>query len=318
MPESNRRVLITGAAGFLGEATLDRLTAEDDSTFAVCADTRQTIGPKGDTRRFVSVTRDITQSIDDLLADYAIDTVVHLAFLLQPQRSPDEARRINVDATKQLLDSCAKAEVKQFVYLSSATVYGAHEENSRPFTEEDSVNPVEGFTYSEHKVEAERLVLEFARTNPECAVSILRGCIVMGPGASNFITESLGMKFLPVPSGTNPEMQFLHIDDYCSAVEAVLTQRSQGVFNIAGSGTVSWREAIGIAGGTAVPAPAPILNAVTDLTWKLGVQQRSSSTGLAFIRYPWLVSIEKMARELDWKPGRTSQEAIQSWAESRR
>lgn len=317
MPESNRRVLITGSAGFLGEATLDRLTANDESTFAVCVDTTQTNGPEGDTRRFVSVTRDITQPVVDLLADYEIDTVVHLAFVLQAQQDPDESHRVNVDATRSLLEACAKTGVKQFIYLSSATVYGAHAENDRPFSEDDPVHPVSGFTYSEHKVEAEQLVQEHGEANPDCAVSILRGCVVMGASANNFITESLGMRVLPVPAGTNPDMQFLHVDDYCSAVEVVIAQQARGVFNIAGSGTVSWREMVSIAGATAIPAPAAVLKGVTDLTWKLGLQHRSSSAGLAFIQYPWLVSTEKFTSELGWKPERTSEEAVRSWADSR-
>ncbi len=318
MPESNRRVLITGSAGFLGEATLDRLTASDDSAFVVGADTAQTKGPEGDTRRFVSVTRDITQPLDDLLADYSIDIVVHLAFVLQSQRNPEESHRINVDATRQLLDACSKSDVKQFIYLSSATVYGAHPGNDRPFLEDDKVNPVSGFTYSEHKVEAESLVLDFAEANPQCNVSILRGCVVMGPDARNFITESLGLKFLPVPAGANPDMQFMHVDDYCSAVESVLSQNAQGIFNIAGGGTVSWREMVSIAGGKAIPAPAFVIKGLTDLTWKTGLQKRSSSAGLAFIRYPWLVSTEKITTELGWEPERSSREAVESWANSRR
>ncbi len=317
MPESSRQILITGSAGFLGEATLDRITRNDDSAFVVCVDARQTKGPGGETRRFVSVTRDITDSLDDLLADYSVDTVIHLAFVLQAQKHPERTRAVNVDATRRLLDSCAQAGVKQFIYLSSTTVYGAHPENDHLFTEDESVNPVEGFTYSEQKVEAERLVLEFAKANPDCAVSILRGCVVMGPGASNFITESLGMKVLPVPSGANPEMQFLHVDDYCSAIDVVLAQEPRGVFNIAGRGTVSWREMVRLAGARAVPAPGPVLKAVTDLTWKLGVQQRSPSAGLAFIQYPWLASTRKIESELSWSPERSSRQAVESWASAK-
>ncbi len=318
MPDSNRRVLITGSAGFLGEATLDRLTGNDDSLFAVCVDTRQTSGPEGETRRFVSVTRDITRPIGDLLDDYSIDTVVHLAFVLQPQRDPSAARVVNVEATRKLLAACSAAGVKQFVYLSSATVYGAHPGNDKPFTEQDPVNPVSGFTYSEHKVEAERLILEHGEANPECAISILRGCVVMGPGASNFITDSLGLRYLPVPAGENPEMQFLHVADYASAVEALLKQRSRGIFNIAGSGSVRWRDLVRMTGGTPIPSPAPILKGVINLTWKLKLQQRSNSAGLSFIRYPWQVSTEKIAAELQWKPLHSSQEALESWASSRR
>ena len=321
MTESIRRVLITGSAGFLGEATLDRVTAMDDSLLAVGLDTRQSSGPSGETRRFISVVRDIREPVDDLLADYDIDTVVHLAFVLQPPNNASdraEAQEINVAATERLLTACAKTGVRQIVCLSSATVYGAHQTFTEPFTETDAVNPVAGFSYSEQKIEAEKLLIRYGDEHPDCAVSILRGCVVMGPGSSNFITDSLGMRFLPAPIGANPAMQFLHIDDFASVIEAVLRQRSRGIYNIAGNGTITWREAVQAAGGTALPMPAPMLNGLIDLTWKLRLQRRSPAVGLSFIRYPWLVSTHKIESELGWKAKHSSRNALESWAASRR
>ena len=319
MAEPGRRILITGSAGFLGEATLDCLTASNDRAFVVALDARLTHGPAGETRRFVSVVRDIRQPLDDLLNDYEIDTVIHLAFVLRPPRDVHEAHEVNVKATRRLLEACSRASsVRQVVYLSSTTVYGAHSTYVRPYIETDAPDPVKGFSYSEHKVEAETLLNEYAEKNPECAVAILRGCVITGPGADNFITDSLGLRFLPVPAGADPEMQFLHVDDYASAVQAIVNKRASGIFNIAGSGTVSWREMITMAGSTPVPAPAPILQALTELSWKLGLQQRSPSSGLAFVRYPWLVSTEKISAELGWKPEHTSRGAIEEWIASRK
>jgi UDP-glucose 4-epimerase len=315
--EARRQVLITGSAGFLGEATLDRVTAMDESILAVAMDTVQSQGPAGETRRFISVVHDIREPMDAILASYDIDTVVHLAFELQPKRDETESHDVNVDATSQLLSACSKAGVRQIVYLSSATVYGASEKYTKPFVETDPVNPVTDFSYSEQKVEAEKLLLKYADDHPDCAVSILRGCVVMGPDAHNFIAESLGMRVLPVPAGANPEMQFLHIEDYKSAIEAVLTQRPRGIFNIAGTGTMKWREMVDLAGGKAISAPAGLLKGVVEASWKLHLQNRSSSAGLAFIQYPWLVSTEKMASELGWVAKHSSREALESWAASR-
>lgn len=314
-------MLITGSAGFLGEATLDRVTAMDESHVAVAVDTRPSSGPSGETRRFISVVRDIREPVDNLLADYAIDTVIHLAFVLRPQRGSrhaSEAREINVGATERLLRACSKAGVRQIVYLSSATVYGAHPGFTGPFEETDAVNPVAGFSYSEQKVEAERLLLRHGDEHPDCAVAILRGCVVMGPEAKNFITESLGMRFLPAPIGADPEMQFLHVDDYTSAIETVLRKRPRGVYNIAGNGTIKWRDMVQTAGGKTIPTPAPLLKGVIDITWKLGLQRRSPAAGLSFIRYPWLVSTEKIRSELGWQPGHDSHDALESWAATRR
>lgn len=317
MPESTQRILITGAAGFLGEATIDMCTRLATTRVAAALDVVPPQGPKGETRRFISVVRDVREPLDDLFESYRFDAVIHLAFIMRPPKDEVEARKVNVDATRSLLDSCEKFGVKQFIYLSSATVYGAHETYSKPYTEEDEVNPVEGFTYSEHKVDAERLVQEFAERNSEAAVAIMRGCVVMAPGADNFIADSLGMRLLPAPAGADPDMQFLHIDDYASAVELALTKRAKGVFNIAGSGTVKWREMIKIAGGSVIPAPSPVLKGLTDVAWKLGLQDRSPAAGINFIQYPWLVSTEKIQREFGWNPRHSSLQALESWAESR-
>ena len=320
MTELPRHVLITGSAGFLGEATLNRVTAMDESLLAVAVDTRQTHGVFEETRRFISVVRDIREPMDDLLADYEIDTVIHLAFVLRPQRDARQAacaREVNVDATKHLLDACSKANVRQIVYLSSATVYGAHPGSTGLSEETDAVNPVEGFSYSEQKVEAEELLTRYGDEHPECTVSILRGCVVMGANANNFITDSLGMRFLPAPVGADPDMQFLHVDDYASAIEAVLSQRPRGIYNVAGNGTTTWREAVRMAGGSTVPVPAPLLKGVIDLTWKLRLQRRSPANGLSFIRYPWLVSTEKIRSELGWQAEHSSRDALESWATSR-
>jgi UDP-glucose 4-epimerase len=321
LTDSTRRVLITGSAGFLGEATLDRVTAIHESLLAVAFDTRQSSGPSGETRHFISVVRDIREPLDDLLADYEIDTVIHLAFILQPQRDTGhvaQAREVNLDSTERLLKACSKAGVSQIVYLSSATVYGAHPGFTKPFAETAAVNPVSGFSYSEQKVEAEKLFMRYGDANPDCAVSILRGCVVMGPEAKNFITDSLGMRLLPAPIGANPEMQFLHVDDYASAIEAILRQRPHGIYNIAGNDTISWREMVQTAGGKTVPMPAALLRGVVDVTWKLGLQRRSPSAGISFIRYPWLVSTEKIRSELGWEAEHSSRFALESWAASRR
>ena len=63
---------------------------------------------------------------------------------------------------------------------------------------------------------------------------ILRGCVTMAAGAENFITQAFARRVLPVPAGADPEMQFLHLDDYTAIVETALTRRANGIFNIAG------------------------------------------------------------------------------------
>jgi len=309
--------VITGAAGLLGRSDIARLAGSAAVERVVAIDLRPVPVPAGCDGKVVSVMRDVREPVDDVLSEHGIEAVIHLAYLLRPSRDRSAARRINVQAVESLLRGCAAAGVRQIVYPSSTTVYGAHPGFVRPFREDDPVNPVRGFQYSEDKVAAERLLLVHAQERPEAAVCILRGCVVMAAGADNFIARALGRPLLPAPAGADPEMQFLHADDYSAAVEAALAARARGVYNVAGTGVVRWRRMVAAAGRRAVPLPAPVLAAVMDLSWQLRLQNESPSCGLNFIRYPWLASTQKIERELGWRPRRSSMEALLSWSRTR-
>ena len=315
MAELPRRIAITGAAGLLGGADIARLAASVERIVAI--DLRPARVPPGEEGRVVSVVRDVREPVDDILSEHGIEAVIHLAYLLRPSRDRAAARRVNVEATESLLKGCAAAGVRQIVYPSSTTVYGAHPGFVRPFTEDDAPNPVRGFHYSEDKVAVERLLTAYAGEHPEAAVSVLRGCVIMAPGADNFIARALGKPVLPAPAGANPEMQFLHADDYSAAVETALASRTKGTYNIAGAGTVRWRDMVAAAGSRLVPLPAPLLTGIIDLSWRLRLQSESPACGLNFIQYPWLASTEKIERELGWRPQHGSMEALLSWCGGR-
>jgi len=311
--ELPKRIAITGAAGLLGGADIARLAASASVERIVAIDLRSAPVPPGSEGKVISVIRDVRGPVDDILSEHGIEAVIHLAYLLRPSRDRAAARRINVAATESLLRGCASADVRQIVYPSSTTVYGAHPGFTRPFREDDPPNPVRGFQYSEDKVAAERLLNVYGDEHPESAVSILRGCVVMAPGADNFITSALGKPLLPVPAGANPEMQFLHAEDYSAAVEAVLAARTKGIYNMAGTGTVRWREMVAAAGGWLLPVPGPVLTSIIALSWRLRLQNESPACGLNLIRYPWLASTEKIKSELGWEARHTSMGTLLSW-----
>ena len=312
------RIAVTGSAGYLGSATVAALCSRPEVELVAGIDIAPTELRPRQTRRLISITHDIRTSLLDVLRDLDIQAVVHLAFLLRPTRDESLAADININATGRLLEDCEAAGVGQFIYLSSTTVYGAGPERNRPAVEDDPVNPVRGFQYSEHKAAAERLILDHSRRNPNMRACILRGCGTMAAGAENFVTQAFARRVLPVPAGADPEMQFLHLDDYTAIVETALTRRVNGIFNIAGNGTLRWRDLVRTVGAMALPLPAPILKGLIGLTWSLGLQNSSKPAGLNFIRYPWLASTEKVRRELGWQPTHSSRDAFTDWAKSRR
>ena len=310
MADLPARIAITGASGFLGRYTVERLAARPGIERVLAIDVQAPAHTPDADGAVVHVTRDVREPLDDLLAEHSIQAVCHLAYVVRPARDRSWARSINVEATESLLRACSAAGVSRVVYLSSATVYGARRGNSRPFTEEDPPAPVRGFGYSEDKVAAESLLTAWQKETLGASATVLRGCVVMGPAADNFIIQALTMRWLPLPAFEDAELQFLHVSDQVDALERALSDSAGGVYNVAGSGTVRWRQMVRLFGNRSLPVPGPLLQALTGLTWSLRLQSRSPAAGVNFVRYPWLVATDKIERELGWSPAHTSEQAL--------
>jgi UDP-glucose 4-epimerase len=301
---------VTGAAGFLGSAAVRRLATRPEVELVIATDLAPESCSEDAQIRWVA--HDLLRPAADLLDRHPVDAIVHHAYVVRTPRDEAAARRVNVDATRELTAAARAAGVRRIVYPSSTTVYGAWPD-APPHTEDEIPRPVPGFTYSEHKVDAERLLLEASASGgPETV--ILRSCVVTGPGTNSFILSSLSLPILPIPRGADPEMQFLHLDDYLAAMEAALVAPASGTYNIAGGQPVPVRTLARALGNRSLSVPDALLRPIVDLSWRLRLQSRSAGNGLAFITHPWVASTAKIERDLGWRPRSTSLEAIRAWA----
>ena len=305
-----RRVAITGAAGYVGDALVRRLERDDAIERVLAIDVRPLADHHTDKVSFAH--HDVTVPMTELLTENRIDAVVHLAFVLNPARNRKAARRINVDGTAALLDSCVKADVRRVIYLSSTTVYGAHPDNAPLLTEDSPIRPVKGFAYGEDKAETEALFGELNRRHPTCSTVILRACPVLGANAGNFISRAFAKPFLVGITGCDPPMQFIHEEDLSEVLYLCLLNGVSGVYNLAGDGTIQWSEMVGMYGRRLITLPAPLLYGLTAATWRLRLQGDSPASGLDFIRYRWIASSERIRRELGYEFRRTSRD---TWAD---
>ena len=303
------RVAITGAAGSIGAKLVERLAVSDDVDGVVAFDARPL---PFDHAKVVNFPMDIRQPMSDILREYGVDSVVHLAFLLRPGHNREAVRRVNVGGTARVLRSCREASVRNLLYLSSTTVYGGHPNGAQPYTEESPVRPVRGFQYAEDKAATELMIDAFAADNPDTCVTVLRGCVVMGPRSDNFIAQAFRKPLLVSILGANPQMQFIHEDDVQEALELCLMEGVPGVYNLTGEGTVSYSDIARTAGLRSVALPAPVLSALTQASWTLRLQGDSPASGLAMVRWPWLASNEKLTHETGFRPRHTSREALEA------
>lgn len=308
------RVAITGASGYIGSRLVRRLEREDKFERILATDVAQTSAPLSS--KTVFVYQDVTQPFPDLLAKHDIDTVVHSAYSLRPSHNRDSAHRVNVDGTRHLLEASEVAGTQKVIYPSSTSVYGAHPDNPSLLTENMPARPIKGFQYSEDKVESERLITDYAAQHPNVVATILRSPPVMGANTDNFIARAFSKPFLVKVGGADPPMQFIHEDDFLDVLVYTILNDAPGTYNVSGNGTVHWTEMCRMLGRRATALPPALLYPLTDISWALRINRDSPSSGLNFIRYPWVADTTKINGELGIEFRYTSREAWETFATS--
>ncbi len=178
------RLLVTGAAGFVGTAMCDLAVSR---AFAVNGALRKTAAVPNGIDPFV--VGEINGATDWASAMRDVNVVVHLAARVHIMRdtaaNPLSAFRcVNVEGTLNLARQAATAGVRRFVFVSSVKVNGEFTLPGRLFSETDTPSPQDAYGLSKH--EAELALREFA-VDTGMEVVIIRPPLVYGPGVkANF------------------------------------------------------------------------------------------------------------------------------------
>jgi UDP-glucose 4-epimerase len=143
-------------------------------------------------------------------------------------------------------------------------------------------------------------------------MTIVRPCIVFGPNVDNYISRSWrNSSFFPIIDGVDQEFQLVHENDVVSALIGLLDAKAGGAFNLAGDGTMTWRESAEMVGAKTREMKMKTLKRIYGLAWKLHAPRVEAPAGNAdFIRYPWIVSTEKLRSEIGWEPTKDTREVF--------
>jgi UDP-glucose 4-epimerase len=302
-----KRVAITGVAGYIGGLLLSQLEEIETVERIVGIDT---VPPKSNSPKLRFYGQDILKTLADIFSENAVDSAVHLVFVVKSTHDKMRAQKVDIDGTLNFLEACRQARVKHILYLSSHTVYGAHPGNTRPFKEDSPPNPLNSFQYSEDKAEVERILGDFAMAHRDICVTTLRSCPVIGPNAANSVATLMFRPIMLRIAGYDPPMQFVHEYDLVKLITALLMQRKGGIFNVAGEGEVRYSEIARLAGRKTMVIPEKLFSFLIGFSWALHLQSESPPSGLDFIKYPPLVSTEKVKKETGFRFNYSSREAI--------
>ncbi len=161
---TKKRILITGAAGFIGSNLISSLLQRDDiqvigldnfDDFYSRKQKEKNMSSFISNANFSFIEGDV-RKMNDLLALSEIHVIVHLAAKAGVRTSinnPILFQEVNVSGTQNLLELARQRNIKQFVFASSSSVYGINQ--NVPWHEEEKLMPIS--PYASTKLSCEML-----------------------------------------------------------------------------------------------------------------------------------------------------------------
>jgi dTDP-glucose 4,6-dehydratase len=240
------RILVTGGAGFIG-ANFTRYILGAEHHYSVVnydklsyAGNLANLAQVAKDSRHTFVKGDICDAPLLETAMHSCDAVVHFAAESHVDRSiyePSPVIQTNITGTFVLLEVARKLSIPRFVHISTDEVYG--DISPDEFADEHSqLQP--SSPYSASKASADLLVRSYVRTYNFPAV-ITRSSNNYGPYqfpekfVPLMITNALSDKALPVYGDGKQQRDWLHVEDNCRGILAVLEKGKIGeVYNIGG------------------------------------------------------------------------------------
>lgn len=252
------RILVTGAAGFMGKHLIANLIETEPDSEIVATD----IEPEppewydeydGETVEYR--TGDITDwDFLDELFDQEYDRVYHLAAMVGVSEyvsNPLQITEVNLIATKEILERVKDTDVR-FVFMSTSEVYGKNP--NVPWNENDDrvlgEPTIDRWSYSTGKSACEHMIHGLAGTDNPFSATVIRPFNLYGPGQRpNFVVPAFVKE---VVNGGTPTVYddgtqtrcFTYIDDFVSGVIEASTQPEgeNEVFNLGATRETEIRE----------------------------------------------------------------------------
>ena len=331
------RIAITGASGNVGTAVLRALQNDPNVTELVGISRRV---PPADQEPYsgvewhsidVGAAPDAAETVPALARAFAnADSVIHLAWIIYPNRDREMLRRVNVEGTRRVLQACADAGVKHVVVASSIGAYSADDARTEvagpaetpPLRGEDfPARGIEGSHYSEDKGAVEELLDAFESTHPGITSARLRpGLIFQADAASDIQRFFLGSAVpvhllaktkapvLPLPRGLRA--QAVHADDIAQAYRLAATTGASGAFNICADDVLYPQDFADLLGaGRFLEVPPVVARAAVSVAHRSGALPMDGGWIDMAMGVP-LMDTSRATNELGWAPTRSAKDAM--------
>ncbi|HJM83539.1 MAG TPA: NAD-dependent epimerase/dehydratase family protein [Nitrospinota bacterium] len=331
-----KKVLVTGASGFVGSHLITRLAQNGFATRAVyrnlpkdtvnSTDTLPSTG-KGFVEAFLLP--DVSKKADLDRAVEGVNTIVHLAGLAHSKPTikrleESEHTRINTEHTKYWAEAAIKADVKRFIYLSTIKVLGEFTPEGKTFNELSVPFPRD--SYSQSKLKAEEAIKKFCK-NKNTEYVILRPPLIYGPGAkgnmSNLVNYVNKRLILFVPTVKN-KRSIISISNLSDAITSCIEHPAAAneTFMVSDGRDVSTGELIQLIsealGGIKVAVPVSkfalfFVGFVGDLYYHVtGKRNNVDSEAIFKLQSSLRIDVSKIQGQLGWVASETLKSGVSS------
>lgn len=221
-----KKILITGASGFIGSFIVEEALRRGLETWAAVRPTSSLRYLQDDRVHLLTLDLQDPARLMDQLRPHRFDYIVHAAGATKCQ-DPADFFRVNCDGTRHLFQAvrALAMPVERIVFLSSLSVFGAIHETQpyTPITEADQPRP--NTCYGRSKLEAEQVALESG-----LPVVILRPTGVYGPREHDYFMMAKSIKgHTDFAVGfQQQDITFVYVKDVVAAVFLALTRGAVG------------------------------------------------------------------------------------------
>lgn len=303
------RVLITGAAGFIGQQVLNELAVHKPDWQLFAADIRTIPGGGNVEPQHLDISQ--RAEVFKVVAHCQPDAIVHLASVVNPPpgMSEEQLHAIDVGGTEAIVEAALANGVGQLIVTSSGAAYGYYPENAEWIDEDDPLRGHALFAYARHKREVEELLARVRVESPQLRQLILRPGTILGKGVNNQITDIFKKRAVLGIKGSDSRFVFIWDEDVVSIIRKGLEQGASGIYNLAGDGALSMREIARVLRKPFRPLPAGLLQCALRVLKPLRLTQYGPEQ-VDFLRYRPVLANRRLKEDFGYTPRYTSREAF--------